>query len=207
VRPVAVATRDDSRATEPLVDLVPVSEHRPATPSRHAVHRKASLPLPADRRAHVAPDVLGDLLPGVETTISFGVIGRFVHGGLAGRRILPCPVRSCHLARSIGLRDSACATAAHSLDRLLDETVALKLLRADLATDAGAVRRFRTEIKLARKVTHPNVCRIHDFGESDGLLYISMEFVDGDITVVAIRAENRMGLRTRIDRTVVKAGR
>jgi serine/threonine-protein kinase len=41
------------------------------------------------------------------------------------------------------------------------------------------VRRFRTEIKLARKITHPNVCRIHDFGESDGLLYISMELVDG----------------------------
>jgi len=64
-------------------------------------------------------------------------------------------------------------------DRVLDETVALKLLRADMAANDDMARRFRSEIKLARKVRHPNVCAIHEYGEGDGLSYISMEFVAG----------------------------
>ncbi len=40
-------------------------------------------------------------------------------------------------------------------------------------------QRFRHEIKLARKVSHRNVCRIHEYGEDGGMRYISMEFVEG----------------------------
>ena len=61
-----------------------------------------------------------------------------------------------------------------AFDRLLEEDVAIKVLRTDLASNADAVRRFRGEIKLARKVSHPNVCRIHDYGEEGPLGYISM---------------------------------
>jgi predicted Ser/Thr protein kinase len=64
-------------------------------------------------------------------------------------------------------------------DRVLDETVAIKTLRADLTTTTGAAQRFRSEIKLARKVTHRNVCRIHEYGEDGGLRFICMEYVDG----------------------------
>jgi serine/threonine-protein kinase len=63
-------------------------------------------------------------------------------------------------------------------DRTLDEIVALKTLRADLASDELSTR-FRSEIRLARKVSTRHVCRIHEYGESDDLRYISMEFVDG----------------------------
>jgi serine/threonine-protein kinase len=64
-------------------------------------------------------------------------------------------------------------------DRVLDETVALKTMRWQLAGDAAMVRRFRAEIKVARRVRHRNICAIHDYGEEGSLLYISMEFIDG----------------------------
>lgn len=64
-------------------------------------------------------------------------------------------------------------------DRALDEIVALKVLRADLAESAEMDRRFRTEIKLARRVRHRNVCAIHEYGEDGPLRYISMEFIEG----------------------------
>jgi serine/threonine-protein kinase len=65
-------------------------------------------------------------------------------------------------------------------DRLLDEAVAIKVLRPEVARDPEISRRFQTEIKLARKVSHRNVCRIHEYGEdATGLRYISMELLDG----------------------------
>jgi serine/threonine-protein kinase len=64
-------------------------------------------------------------------------------------------------------------------DRRLDEDVAIKVLRPDFGSDPGMASRFRSEIKLARKVRHRNVCAIHDYGEDQGLLYISMEYIEG----------------------------
>ena len=64
-------------------------------------------------------------------------------------------------------------------DRMLDETVAIKVLRSELANTAEMLKRFKHEIKLARKVSHRNVCRIHEFGEDGGVRYISMEYVEG----------------------------
>ena len=64
-------------------------------------------------------------------------------------------------------------------DRLLDETVAIKVLRAEFANTSEMLQRFKKEIKLARKVSHRNVCRIHEFGEDGGVRYISMEYVEG----------------------------
>jgi eukaryotic-like serine/threonine-protein kinase len=65
-------------------------------------------------------------------------------------------------------------------DRTLDEEVALKVLRPDvMKQDATLLERFKQEIKLARKISHRNVLRTHDFGESDGIPYISMEYLEG----------------------------
>jgi putative nucleotidyltransferase with HDIG domain len=64
-------------------------------------------------------------------------------------------------------------------DRVLDERVALKVLRPEFGRDASMARRFQSEIKLARKVTHRNVCRIYEYGQDGTLQYISMEFVSG----------------------------
>lgn len=65
-------------------------------------------------------------------------------------------------------------------DKQLDETVAIKVLRAEvLEADPSLLDRFKQEIKLARKITHRNVLRTHDFGEAEGVPYISMEYLEG----------------------------
>jgi len=63
-------------------------------------------------------------------------------------------------------------------DRTLDEPVALKVLRPEVVPQEVALR-FHSEIKLARRVRHPNVCAIHEYGEDGSLRYIAMEFVAG----------------------------
>lgn len=67
---------------------------------------------------------------------------------------------------------------AHDLE--LDEVVALKVLRPELVGTADALERFRREVKLARRVTHPNVARVFDIGERHGEKIITMELVDGE---------------------------
>src|SRR5262245_2201850 len=64
-------------------------------------------------------------------------------------------------------------------DQTLDEPVALKVLRPEMANSADIARRFRAEIKLARKVRHRNVCGIHEYGEDGDLRFITMEFIEG----------------------------
>jgi serine/threonine-protein kinase len=77
-------------------------------------------------------------------------------------------------------------------DRTLDDAVAIKVLRGDaLAQDATLGDRFKQEIRLARKITHKNILRTHDFGEVDGLRYLSMEYVRG-ITLKHLLSQNRL---------------
>jgi HAMP domain-containing protein len=65
-------------------------------------------------------------------------------------------------------------------DRDLDDAVAIKTLRVEaLSADPSLLDRFKQEIRLARRITHPNILRTHDLGESGGLRYLSMEFVKG----------------------------
>jgi len=64
-------------------------------------------------------------------------------------------------------------------DRELDDLVALKMLKRELWGDQNQLDRLKSELKLARRITHPNVLRTHDFGEVDGSPYISMEYVRG----------------------------
>ncbi|MFC1851969.1 protein kinase [candidate division CSSED10-310 bacterium] len=65
-------------------------------------------------------------------------------------------------------------------DQILDEIVALKVLKADLALDEEMITRFKREIKVARKIKHPNACGIYDFWGIDDLFFISMEFIEGE---------------------------
>ncbi len=78
-------------------------------------------------------------------------------------------------------------------DRQLDEVVALKVLRLDvLREDPTLLDRFKQEIKLARKITHRNVLRTHDFGEADGTSYISMEYLEGVTLKDLIRSKGAL---------------
>ena len=68
-----------------------------------------------------------------------------------------------------------------AFDRELGETVAIKVLRPDVARESGrGEQRFRSEIRLARRVRHRNVCSVYGDGEDRGLLYICMELVEGE---------------------------
>jgi len=66
---------------------------------------------------------------------------------------------------------------AHDVE--LDEEIALKTLRADISNHPGAIERFRREVKLARKVTHPNVARTFDLCAYEGFKFITMELIEG----------------------------
>jgi serine/threonine-protein kinase len=65
-------------------------------------------------------------------------------------------------------------------DRDLDDAVAIKTLRSEaLSADPTLLDRFKQEIRLARRITHPNILRTHDLGETGGMRYLSMEFARG----------------------------
>jgi predicted Ser/Thr protein kinase len=81
-------------------------------------------------------------------------------------------------------------------DLELGQPVALKFLTA-FRSDQRARNRLRTEVRLARQISHPNVCRVYDIGEATGELYLSMEYVDG---------EDLAGLLKRIGRLPADKG-
>ena len=64
-------------------------------------------------------------------------------------------------------------------DLTLGQPVALKFLPEELAVNLERLERFRAEVRVSRQVSHPNVCRVHDIGEADGKIFLSMELVDG----------------------------
>ncbi|HZR31908.1 MAG TPA: tetratricopeptide repeat protein [Terriglobales bacterium] len=64
-------------------------------------------------------------------------------------------------------------------DRELERTVALKVIRPELAGNPAIIQRFKQELILARQVTHRNVIRIYDLGEAEGVKFITMEYVEG----------------------------
>ncbi len=65
-------------------------------------------------------------------------------------------------------------------DTEIKEHVALKVLRPEIAADEGIIDRFRNEIRLARRISHRNVCRMFDLGKTGDTAYITMEFVSGE---------------------------
>ncbi len=67
-----------------------------------------------------------------------------------------------------------------ALDAKLDRKVALKILPAELAANQDRMRRFVQEAKAAAALNHPNIAHIYEIGESEGINFIAMEFVDGE---------------------------
>lgn len=85
------------------------------------------------------------------------------------------------ITRVVGRGGMGTVYKAH--DQELSEDIAIKLIRPDvLSGDPTLIDRFKTEIRLARRISHRNVVRTHDFGEWQGACYVTMEYVEG-ITV------------------------
>jgi len=96
--------------------------------------------------------------------------GRFVPGTLLGGRY-----------RIIGLLGrGGMGEVYRATDLALGQSVALKFLPEEAAHNQRLLERFHGEVRIARQVSHPNVCRVYDIGEADGMPFISMEYVDGE---------------------------
>jgi hypothetical protein len=78
------------------------------------------------------------------------------------------------------------------LDKEIGETVALKLLNPDIAADRKTIERFRNELKVARRITHRNVCRMHDINKEKNTYFITMEYVPGEDLKSLIRRKERL---------------
>lgn len=77
-------------------------------------------------------------------------------------------------------------------DLKLDHEVALKFLPESFAKNAAALTRFRTEVRIARQVTHQNVCRVFDIGEFEGRHFLTMEYIDGEDLSSLLRRIGRL---------------
>src|ERR1022692_4140938 len=77
-------------------------------------------------------------------------------------------------------------------DLTLEQPVALKFLPEASAASPAAMARFRNEVRIARQVSHPNVCRVYDIGQFQGQTYISMEYVDGEDLSSLLRRIGRL---------------
>jgi serine/threonine-protein kinase len=77
-------------------------------------------------------------------------------------------------------------------DLELEQTVALKFLPEELSKNEELLRRFRGEVRNARQVSHRNVCRVFDIGETEGLYYLTMEYVDGDDLSMLLKRIGRL---------------
>ena len=65
-------------------------------------------------------------------------------------------------------------------DKKIQDEVTLKLLRPEIAADRKSIERLRNELKLARKISHKNVCRMYDLNVEEGVHYITMEYIQGE---------------------------
>jgi serine/threonine-protein kinase len=77
-------------------------------------------------------------------------------------------------------------------DLTLGQSVALKFLPDEAARDDGLIERFRNEVRMARRVSHPNVCRVYDVGEIDGQTFFTMEYIDGEDLASLLRRIGRL---------------
>jgi len=77
-------------------------------------------------------------------------------------------------------------------DSELKEKIALKLLKPEIGIDEEMIERFRNELKLARKISQRNVCRMHDLNREEGAYYITMEYVHGEDLKRLIRKVGQM---------------
>jgi hypothetical protein len=108
--------------------------------------------------------------------------GRFVPGQIVAERY-----RIVALAGRGGMGE-----VYRAEDLKLSQIVAIKFLPETLSKDAAALARFHSEVRIARQVSHPNVCRMFDIGDADGIAFLTMEYVDGEDLSSLVRRIGRL---------------
>ena len=135
----------------------------PRTPSQRAARTPSAPPLPL-----ASSDPIGG--------------GRFTPGQIVAERY-----RVVALAGRGGMGE-----VYRAEDLKLGQIVAIKFLPESLSQDAGALSRFHSEVRIARQVSHPNVCRVFDIGDADGVTFLTMEYVDGEDLASLVRRIGRL---------------
>jgi Protein kinase domain len=121
------------------------------------------------------------------------------HGPLDDARFAPGHIfASRHRIVSL-LGRGAMGEVYRAEDLRLGQPVALKLIAGRAARGRDLAQRFIIEVRLARTITHPNVCRVYDIGEADGWWYISMELVDGETLQSLLRRIGRLPAEKALD--------
>jgi predicted Ser/Thr protein kinase len=108
--------------------------------------------------------------------------GRFAPGTLVAERY-----RIVSLAGRGGMGE-----VYRAEDQRVGQTVALKFLPSSLEQDPDARGRLLAEVRSARTVSHPNVCRVYDVGEVDGRFFLTMEYIDGEDLASLLRRIERL---------------
>lgn len=128
----------------------------------------------------------------------------------ATRRLEPAAARRAEEPLPAALREGGVFAARYRVDGLLgrggmgvvlkvrdlqlDEDVALKVVRSDLASNPAFLALLKQEIRLARRITHRYVLRTHDFGEFEGIPYVTMEYLKGITLRSLLDARGRLPL-------------
>jgi predicted Ser/Thr protein kinase len=119
--------------------------------------------------------------PSSSRTPSSSVHGRFEPGTRLGSRY-----------RVVGLLGRGGMGEVYRADDLeLNHSVALKFLPERLARNPADLARLRQEVRVARQIAHPNVCRTYDIAEADGQVFVVMEYVDGEDLASVLRRLGR----------------
>jgi serine/threonine protein kinase/tetratricopeptide (TPR) repeat protein len=79
-------------------------------------------------------------------------------------------------------------------DTKIQEDVALKVLKPEVAANEDTITRFSNELKYARRITHKNVCRMHDINEAGGMHFITMEYVEGETLKSVVKRMGKLKL-------------
>jgi len=128
-----------------------------------------------------APD--GALNPGNATTLTYSS-GVLSDGVLFAGRFL--------VIDEIGKGGMGSVYRVH--DTKVGEEVALKFINPEIAADKSSVERFRSELRITRRITHHNVCRMYDLSEEGASLFITMEYIPGEDLGNMIRRLGRLPL-------------
>ena len=102
------------------------------------------------------------------------------HGPLDDARFAPGQIFASRYRVVNLLGRGAMGEVYRAEDLKLGQSVALKLMSPSIRGQARRLERFVAEVRLARGIAHPHVCRVYDIGEGDGWHYLSMELVDGE---------------------------
>ena len=150
---------------------------RADNPSNSNICQKCGAPLVGERKDHIDP---------TKTLQSSG--SEFSPGAVFARKYRIIEV----------LGQGGMGRVFKVFDREVEESIALKVIKSEIAADKNIIRRFRNELKVARRISHKNVCRMFDLNREGDTYFITMEYVSGEDLKSSLRRTGFLGVRKAV---------